>query len=62
MGNVKFNLTLQKYIWILKLCWKQVIGVDGFFDSVVQIHVGVYGIFILVLLVRHSYDTGNLHI
>jgi len=33
-----------------------------FFDSLVQIRVGVYRIFILVLLDRHIYDTGYLHI
>lgn len=31
-----------------------------FVDSMVQIHVGVYGIFILTLIDMHSYDTGNL--
>jgi hypothetical protein len=36
---------------------------DGYFvDSMVQIYVGVYGIFILALIDRHGYDTGNLHI
>lgn len=33
-----------------------------FVDSVVQIHVGVYGIVILASIDRHSYDTGNLQI